>query len=108
MDGVADHVGGALLAFRTSGHCSNITPFPADSENHNMRVIVRFSLNMDRGSKLRNQLKAILEKYGIMWTGRKTGTYEGTEPTVKFLVRSTSTGRNLPGADNMIEAMASL
>ena len=42
-----------------------------------MRVIIRFSLNRDTGSKMRNALKPVLEKYGIKWTGRKTGTYEG-------------------------------
>jgi hypothetical protein len=47
-----------------------------------MRVIIRFSLNRDTNSKMRNDLKAILESYGIMWTGgtgkHKTATYEGT------------------------------
>lgn len=42
-----------------------------------MRVIVRFSLNNDKGSGLRNRLKPILENHGIMWTGANTGTYEG-------------------------------
>jgi hypothetical protein len=43
-----------------------------------MRVIIRFSLNNDTGSKLRNVLKPILESKGIRWTGATTGTYEGT------------------------------
>jgi hypothetical protein len=42
-----------------------------------MRVIIRFSLNADRGSVLRNTLRGILEAQGILWTGRTTGTYEG-------------------------------
>jgi hypothetical protein len=46
-----------------------------------MRVIIRFSLNRDTNSKLRNDLKAILEKHGIVWSGAaghtKTATYEG-------------------------------
>jgi hypothetical protein len=44
-----------------------------------MRVIIRFSINRDSGSKMRNSLKPILEKHGIMWTGAKTGTYEGQD-----------------------------
>jgi hypothetical protein len=48
-----------------------------------MRVIIRFSINRDHGSKMRNSLKAILEKHGIRWTGAKsagkTGTYEGDD-----------------------------
>lgn len=47
-----------------------------------MRVIIRFSLNRDKNSKMRNDLKAILEDHGIKWTGSaghtKTATYEGT------------------------------
>ena len=47
-----------------------------------MRVIIRFSLNRDKNSKMRNDLKAILQDHGIMWTGggglAKTATYEGT------------------------------
>jgi hypothetical protein len=46
-----------------------------------MRVIIRFSLNRDRNSKMRNDLKAILSKHGIRWTGEagntRTATYEG-------------------------------
>ncbi len=42
-----------------------------------MRVIVRFSLNNDRQSRLRNRLKPILEQHGIAWSGTNTGTYEG-------------------------------
>lgn len=42
-----------------------------------MRVVIRFSLNRDKRSELRNALKPILEAQGIMWTGRNTGTYEG-------------------------------
>jgi hypothetical protein len=42
-----------------------------------MRVIIRFSLNRDRRSELRNVLKTVLENHGITWTGRMTGTYEG-------------------------------
>ena len=46
-----------------------------------MRVIIRFSLNRDKNSKMRNDLKALLKTYGITWTGEKglakTGTYEG-------------------------------
>lgn len=42
-----------------------------------MRVVIRFSLNGDSGSTLRNALKTILEDKGINWTGRTTATYEG-------------------------------
>ncbi len=42
-----------------------------------MRVVIRFSLNKDHGSALRNTLKAILEQRNIIWTGKTTGTYEG-------------------------------
>ncbi len=42
-----------------------------------MRVIIRFSLNRDKKSGLRNVLKPTLESHGIMWTGKMTGTYEG-------------------------------
>lgn len=42
-----------------------------------MRVIIRFSLNRDPGSALRNALKAVLESQDIIWTGRSTATYEG-------------------------------
>ncbi len=45
-----------------------------------MRVVIRFSLNKDRNSELRNILKPILEGHGILWTGRTTGTYEGDAP----------------------------
>ena len=44
-----------------------------------MRVIIRFSLNNDQGSALRNTLKPILESGGILWTGANTGTYEGED-----------------------------
>lgn len=42
-----------------------------------MRVIIRFSLNQDKNSVLRNALKPLLEAQGIMWTGGTTSTYEG-------------------------------
>ena len=42
-----------------------------------MRVVIRFSLNKDHGSALRNTLLPILEQRGIAWTGKTTGTYEG-------------------------------
>lgn len=42
-----------------------------------MQVVIRFSLNSDSGSRLRNSLFTILQNHGIMWTGRKTATYEG-------------------------------
>lgn len=42
-----------------------------------MRVVIRFSLNRDKNSELRNALKPALENHGIMWTGKMTGTYEG-------------------------------
>jgi hypothetical protein len=45
-----------------------------------MRVVIRFSLNRDPRSALRNALKAVLEAQGIMWTGRSTATYEGNIP----------------------------
>jgi hypothetical protein len=44
-----------------------------------MRVIIRFSLNNDQGSALRNILFPVLENGGIMWTGANTGTYEGDD-----------------------------
>lgn len=46
-----------------------------------MRVIIRFSLNNDANSQLRNVLKPILERNGIRWTGNTTGTYEGSNVT---------------------------
>lgn len=54
-----------------------------------MRVIVRFSLNDDRGSRLRHPLKAILEGGGIMWQQGSTGTYEGvvTEADLRDTMR---------------------
>jgi hypothetical protein len=41
-----------------------------------MRTIIRFSLDRNKGSKLRNKLKGILKRYGIKWQGDVTGTYE--------------------------------
>lgn len=41
-----------------------------------MRTIVRFSLDHDYGSELRNMLAPILEGSGLVRTG--TGTYEGS------------------------------
>jgi len=49
-----------------------------------MRVIIRFSLNKDVGSPLRNTLKPILEAQGIMWTNKMTGTYEGYDSPKKI------------------------
>ena len=40
-----------------------------------MKVIIRFSLNRDHGSKLRNKLKATLEAGGIEWDASTTATY---------------------------------
>lgn len=40
-----------------------------------MRTIIRFSLNEDRGSRLRNQLTPILEDAGL--NRISTGTYDG-------------------------------
>jgi len=55
-----------------------------------MRVIIRFSLNRDKNGKLRNALKPTLENYGIMWTGKMTGTYEGdvSEISIRNAARS--------------------
>lgn len=55
-----------------------------------MRVILRFSLNRDTGSALRNALKDILEQHDIWWTGRMTATYEGNVPigTVRNAMRA--------------------
>ena len=55
-----------------------------------MRVIIRFSLNRDRKSELRNALKPVLETHGILWTGKTTGTYEGdvTETQIRKAVQS--------------------
>jgi hypothetical protein len=44
-----------------------------------VRVIVRFSLNNDQASALRNILFLILENGGITRTGVNTGTYEGED-----------------------------
>lgn len=41
-----------------------------------MRAIVRFSLNADKRSVLRNQLAAILRGYGFVKHVSKTATYE--------------------------------
>jgi hypothetical protein len=41
-----------------------------------MRVIIRFSLDGDTNSKLRNKLNAVLKKHGITLR-KRTGTYEG-------------------------------
>jgi hypothetical protein len=43
-----------------------------------MRVIIRFSLDDDKNSKLRSKLNAVLRKYGITLRLR-TGTYEGID-----------------------------
>ena len=40
-----------------------------------MQVIIRFSLNGDYASKLRNTLKAALEAGGFKWDPSTTGTY---------------------------------
>lgn len=44
----------------------------------NWRVLIRFSLDDDKGSKIRNALKRDLESGGICRT--KTGTWESKEP----------------------------
>ncbi len=44
-----------------------------------MRVIIRFSLDKDKGSKLRNKLQGILKQSGIKWRGQVTGTYENLD-----------------------------
>jgi hypothetical protein len=40
------------------------------------RVIVRFSLNSDTSSSLRNQVTSLLEQFGVQKHGEKTSTWE--------------------------------
>lgn len=49
-----------------------------------MRVIVRFSLNKDKGSALRNKLAKILKDAGFVQAA-KTGTYDNPNTTAADL-----------------------
>ena len=42
-----------------------------------MDVIIRFSLDGDRGSRLRNKLKQVLANGNINWDSSTTATYRG-------------------------------